>query len=277
MIRLKKYRTPFVFLIIVVLLLVSIHMTGFERPGLSQGEAFLRNLIAPLQSGVMVIGQKTDNFTSQIFSFTSFRKENERLKEEVDRLTVENNVLIEYRQENARLRKLLGLEELVGNQFSLASARVTARDVENLHQTLIIDKGAQDGLVKDMPVINDQGLVGRIINVTETTSEVLLILDREGAVGAIGQQTRVPGVVEGLGPNSDELQMIHVAVEAPLAVNQVIVTSGYGGIFPKGLRIGYVKEIVPEGNGLMKRAVIQPFVDFNRLEEIMVVTGVGAN
>ena len=157
---------------------------------------------------------------------------------------------------------------------SFLRRRVTARDLENLHQTLIINKGSEDGIRKDMPVINEQGLIGRIINVTDRTSEVLLILDREGAVGAMVQQTRVPGVVEGLGPGSDQLQMIHINVDAPIGVNQVIITSGYGGIFPKGLRIGYVKEIIPEANGLMKRAVIQPFVDFDRLEEILVVTGV---
>jgi rod shape-determining protein MreC len=128
-----------------------------------------------------------------------------------------------------------------------------------------------------MPVINEQGLVGRIINVTNSTAEVLLIMDREGAVGALVQQTRVPGVVEGLGPNSSQLQMLHIAVDAPISVNQVVVTSGYGGKFPKGLRIGYVTEIIPQGDGLMKKAIIQPFVDFGRLEEIMVVTGVETN
>lgn len=277
MIRLRKYRTPFLFLIILVLLLVCIRLTGFERPHISQGEAVLRNLIAPLQSGVMVIGQKTDNFLSQVFAYTKTRQENERLQKEIDRLTEENSILIEYRQENARLRKLLGLEETIGNSFSLTAARVTARELDNLHQTLTIDKGFRHGIRKDMAVINEQGLIGRIINVTDRTSEVLLILDRQGAVGAIVQQTRVPGVVEGLGPNSNKLQMIHISIDSPINVNQVVITSGFGGKFPKGLRIGYVKEVIPEGNGLMKRAVIQPFVDFGRLEEILVVTGVEAN
>ena len=264
-------------MLIAVLLLVSIRMTGFERPRLSQAEAFLRTLVAPLQSGVMSVGQKVDNFTSQLISFSQLKEENNRLKEEVDRLTAENNLLTEARQENARLQKLLDLKQMIGNEFSLTAAQVTARDLENLHQTLIINKGTEDGLTKDMPVINQQGLVGRIINVTASTAEVLLIMDREGAVGAMVQQTRVPGVVEGLGPNSSQLQMIHIAVDAPVSVNQVVITSGYGGKFPKGLRIGYVTEIVQEDNGLMKKAIIQPFVDFGRLEEVMVVTGVKPN
>lgn len=272
--RLKKYRTPLVFLIIAVLLLVSIRVTGFERPSLTRAEAFLRTLISPLQSGVMAVGQKADNFSSQILAFSEFREENERLKQEVDRLTAENNLLTEARQENARLRQLVDLQGLIGQEYNLTAARVSARDIENMYQTLTIDKGLRDGIRKDMPVINGQGLIGRIINVTDISSEVLLILDREGAVAALVQQTRVPGVVEGLGPNSDKLQMIHITIDSPISVNQAVVTSGFGGKFPKGLRIGYVTEVIPEGNGLMQRAIIQPFVDFDRLEEVMVVTGV---
>lgn len=263
-------------LFIVLLLLISMRLTGFERPRLSSGEALLRNVFAPLQSGVMVVGQKTDNILTQVFEFTKFRDENQRLRKEIDDLTAQNNILLEYRQENARLRKLLDLEQAVENDFSLVAARVTARDIESLHQTLTINKGSEDGIKKDMPVINENGLIGRIINVTSRTSEVLLITDREGAVGAMVQQTRVPGVVEGLGSTMDQLEMIHIAQDAPVRLNQIVITSGYGGIFPKGLRIGYVKEVVPEGNGLMKRAVLQPFVDFGRLEEIMVITGVKA-
>ena len=272
MIRLKKHRNVILGLFIVLLLFISMRMTGFERPRLSTGEALLRNAIAPLQSGVMAVGQKTNNILSQVIAFTKIQDENQRLKAEIARLTEQNNILIEYRQENARLRKLLNLEE-VESQFTMIAARVTARDIESLHQTLSINKGSSDGIKKDMPVINESGLVGRVINVTSHTSEVLLILDREGAVGAMVQQTRIPGVVEGLGSPTDQLQMIHIAQDAPVKVNQVVITSGYGGIFPKGLRIGYVKEIFPEGNGLMKRAVLQPFVDFDRLEEIMVITG----
>jgi rod shape-determining protein MreC len=275
--RLKKYRTHLVFLIIAVLLLVSIRMTGFERPSLTRAEAFLRTLITPLQSGVMAVGQKVDNFSSQILAFSEVREENERLRQEVDRLIAENNLLIEARQENARLRQLVDLQGLIGQEYDLTAARVSARDIENLYQTLIIDKGLRDGIRKDMPVINGQGLIGRVINVTDNSSEVLLISDREGAVAALIQQTRVPGVVEGLGPNSEKLQMIHITIDSPVEVNQAVVTSGLGGKFPKGLRIGYVTEVIPEGNGLMQRAIIQPFVDFDRLEEVMVVTGVRSN
>ena len=274
LVRLKRSKGLFIIVLLTAALLFGIQQTGFHRPGLSKGEEILRSALAPLQSGVMIVSNKVSGFLSYVTSIAEVRVENERLKDQVNLLITENNRLIEYRQENARLRKLLSFQEAVGSNYSLIAARVIARNPENWYSTLSIDKGQIQGIEKNMPVINDMGLVGRVINVAPDSAEVLLIIDREGAVGGMVQQSRVPGVVEGYGPNTDLLQMIHLAHDAPVYRNQVVITSGLGGIFPKGLRIGYVNNVVPEANGLMKRAYLQPFVDFDRLEEVMVITGV---
>jgi len=274
LVRLKRSKGLFIIVLLTAALLFGIQQTGFHRPGLSKGEEILRSALAPLQSGVMIVSNKVSGFLSYVTSIAEVRVENERLKDQVNQLITENNRLIEYRQENARLRKLLSFQEAVGSNYSLIAARVIARNPENWYSTLSIDKGQIQGIEKNMPVINDVGLVGRVINVAPDSAEVLLIIDREGAVGGMVQQSRVPGVVEGYGPNTDLLQMIHLAHDAPVYRNQVVITSGLGGIFPKGLRIGYVNNVVPEANGLMKRAYLQPFVDFDRLEEVMVITGV---
>ena len=274
LVRLKRSKGLFIIVLLTAALLFGIQQTGFHRPGLSKGEEILRSALAPLQSGVMIVSNKVSGFLSYVTSIAEVRVENERLKDQVNQLITENNRLIEYRQENACLRKLLSFQEAVGSNYSLIAARVIARNPENWYSTLSIDKGQIQGIEKNMPVINDVGLVGRVINVAPDSAEVLLIIDREGAVGGMVQQSRVPGVVEGYGPNTDLLQMIHLAHDAPVYRNQVVITSGLGGIFPKGLRIGYVNNVVPEANGLMKRAYLQPFVDFDRLEEVMVITGV---
>jgi len=259
----------------VALALISlIKYTGFERPFLNSTEAFFRELLAPVQGAVMKAASKVDSFFNAAFSFMKLRSENERLKKVIEDLKEENAVLKEYREENIRLKRLLDLKETLNEHYSLTAARVIGRNPENWYSTLTIDKGFRDGIRKNMPVISDRGLVGRIASVSANTSEVLLITDREGAVAAMIQQTRTPGVVEGLGPNTDELQLIHLPYDAPVGKNQVVITSGLGGVFPKGLRIGYVKGVYPEANGLMKRAVIEPFVDFDRLEEVMIITGV---
>lgn len=272
--RLSKYKTFFLTVVVALALISLIKYTGFERPFLNSTEAFFRELLAPVQGAVMKAASKVDSFFNAAFSFMKLRSENERLKKVIEDLKEENAVLKEYREENIRLKRLLDLKETLNEHYSLTAARVIGRNPENWYSTLTIDKGFRDGIRKNMPVISDRGLVGRIASVSANTSEVLLITDREGAVAAMIQQTRTPGVVEGLGPNTDELQLIHLPYDAPVGKNQVVITSGLGGVFPKGLRIGYVKGVYPEANGLMKRAVIEPFVDFDRLEEVMIITGV---
>jgi len=272
--RLSKYKAFFLTIVVVLALVSLIEFTGFERPGLNSAEVFFREALAPVQGVVMTAASKVDSFFSAAFSFIKIRSENEELKKTIEKLREENAVLKEYREENIRLKKLLDLKETLNEHYDLTAARVIGRNPENWYSTLTIDKGFRHGIKKNMPVINERGVVGRIANVSANTSEVLLITDREGAVAALIQQTRTPGVVEGLGPNTDELQLIHLPYDAPVGKNHVVITSGLGGVFPKGLRIGYVKGVYPEANGLMKRAVVEPFVDFDRLEEVMIVTGV---
>ncbi|NLK01172.1 MAG: rod shape-determining protein MreC [Clostridia bacterium] len=272
---LRKHRNHMIGLALLIILLVTVRLTGFERAQLSRGEMLMRDMIAPLQSGVTFVSKKANDIYSSFFLFRKVQRENEELNKLVDELKTENNLLREYRQENIRLKELLGFQQSTIGQYSLTAAQVIGKNPSGLYRTLTINKGKNNGIAKNMPVINDKGVVGRIINVTPHNSEVLLLLDKEGAVGTLIQETRVPGVTEGTGSISNELQMIHIAREASVSKNHTVVTSGFGGYFPKGLRVGRVIEVVPDANDLMKKALVEPFVDFDRLEEVMVITGVG--
>ncbi len=185
-------------------------------------------------------------------------------------LQEEVNSLTEAQLENVRLRKLLGMKEDMEQKWQMIPANIIARDTENWFRSVTIDRGTVDGLKKDLVVINQDGLVGRVISVTRNTAEVLLILDREGAVGCLVQLTRTPGIVEGLG-TSGLLRMIDFPYDAEVKENQVVLTSGLGGVYPSGLRIGFITQVKLEPNGLMKQAIVKSFVDFNRLEEVLVL------
>lgn len=261
----------------IILIGVGLFAVRFSTPGrnaLTPVEIWFRDILAPLQSGVTTVTRFTGTVVNNILSFKDLQAENEALRGQIERLTEENNQLEEYRQQNLRLRQLLRLEKMLGSQFELEAAEVIARDIKNWNQSLTINKGSRHGLKKGMAVITHQGLVGRISAVSENTAEVLLILDRQGAVAGLLQASRFPGVVEGTTDDSGLLQMIHLPYDAPVRENQVVVTSGLGQVIPKGLRIGYVVGIKPEPNGLMKRALIKPFADLDRLEEVMVVKAV---
>lgn len=256
---------------ILIVAVLAMRFTGIERNAITPVEKALRELLTPLQSGVTTVMHSFSNFTDSLLAYNELQQENKLLKEEIRKLTIQNSYLEEFRQENVRLNLLLDFEEQNEEQWVMEPACVVARDYGNWYSTIIIDKGSKHGIHKDMAVSNFQGLVGRVINVTPNSAEVLLIVDSQSAVGALVQTTRVPGVVEAATDGNHKLQMVHIPHDAPLPEGGVIITSGLGQIFPKGLRVGYIREVIPAPNGLVKKALVEPFVDFDSLEEVLVI------
>lgn len=246
------------------------HWSGPTRISLTIPEVVVRDMLAPLQRGITWGYNFLENRWVTVTHYRQLEQENSRLQAEVGELQLANTRLREQQLENIRLRTLLELQQATAGQLQLVTARVIGRNPQSWYHTLIVDRGRKDGLTPGMTVISHQGLVGRIVAASFTTSEVLLILDRQGAVGGIVQESRVPGIVEGVGDGT-WLQMIYLPNDAALRPNQVVVTSGLGGLYAKGLRIGYITSIVPELNGLMQKAYMRPFVDFDHLEEVMII------
>jgi rod shape-determining protein MreC len=255
----------------VILVLLIARGTGMDRSSLSPIEIWFRNLLAPLESGATAVMGRTRALGDYLRSYQDLVQENKELKKEIAQLKNEVNALTEAQLENVRLRQLLKMQESLKQGWQSIPAKVIARDTSNWYHSVTINRGLEDGLEKDMAVINQDGLVGRVISVSRNSAEVLLILDKDGAVGCMVQLSRTPGVVEGVDRPRGFLRMIHIPQDAELKENQIVVTSGLGGIFPSGLRIGYVTSITVEPNGLMKQALVSPFVDFNRLEEVLVL------
>ncbi|MGI6630765.1 MAG: rod shape-determining protein MreC [Bacillota bacterium] len=259
------------FIIAVCVLLTVAHNTGLERNKLTFLEVWLRDMLAPLESGATAVLSGVRGIGGYFAGYQDMVQERDKLIKEVADLKEEVNSLKEAGLENARLRKLLMMKENMEPDWEVLPAKVIGRDTENWYHSIIINKGMADGLEKDMVVINYDGLVGRIIALTQNTAEVLLLLDRGGAVGCLVQLSRTPGVVEGQG-SGKMLRMVHFPHDADIQENQIVLTSGLGGIYPAGLRIGYITKIEVEPNGLMKQAEVKPFVDFDRLEEVLVLT-----
>lgn len=258
------------FLILVAAALAGIHYTQPDRPWLTPIEKGLKDGLAPLQSGVMRVSDSvSDTFTS-VFSIGRIKAENGELKKRVADLEAENNQLKEYEFQNLRLRQMLDFKESRQKDFELVTAKVIGRTPVNWFSTMTINVGSADGITKNMAVIASKGLVGRVINVANYSSEVMLVFDSNSAVGGMSQVTRTPGVLEG-DADTGMLRMIHIPKDLPIRKKQTIVTSGFGSIYPQGLPVGKVTKVEIESNGLVKVATVSPFVDFNRLEEVFVV------
>jgi rod shape-determining protein MreC len=255
-----------------LLLLICAALTAGDRAGLTMVERGLRDVITPIRRGALVVSEKIRFIPGFFTGFEQLMEENSRLKNEVARLQNEVGYLEEAGLENVRLRRVLDMKETIADWQSTV-AQVIARDNLTWYSAITIEGGLNKGFARNMPVVTAEGLVGRIVAVSDNSAEVRLIIDRDSAVGAMVQVSRANGVVEGGGRSSKEqLSMIHIPYDAKINLNQVVISSGLGGNYPHGLRIGYITKVSPDQGGLMLKATVKPFVDFDRLEEVLVLT-----
>ncbi len=257
-------------------LLIAIFMMGFmrhtavEREDVFAAEKMIRTAYSPLQNGVNRVRGHLVEIGSIFSSKTVLVNQNQRLHRQINELKQQNQTLLEYQYENQRLRQMLDFRDRHREEYRLEAAEVIARSPENWHKTMTINRGEVDGISRNLIVVTPQGLVGRVTACTDTSSEVLLILDRESAIGALIQTSRTQGIVEGHG-DQNQLRMVNIPYDSSIRNGQTVVTSGLSEIFPPGLRIGEVTDVGHESNGLLKYAVIKPSVDFDKLEEVFVI------
>jgi rod shape-determining protein MreC len=168
---------------------------------------------------------------------------------------------------NERLRELLQFREK--NSPSMIGAEVIGRDPSSWFKSVTIDKGERDGLKKGMAVISPAGAIGQVLKISPHYATVLLITDYNSAIDCVVQRTRAKAIVEGKGENRCQLKYLLRAEE--VAVGDVVVTSGLGGNFPKGLMVGEIKKVDKKGHGVFQYAELVPSADMTQLEEVFVI------
>jgi len=224
-------------------------------------------LFGPFQKGV----EKSILFVRGIWErylyLVDLQEENRMLRDIVEELKRERNELTEARMENARLRSLLGFTQNVPKP--LLPAQVIGKDLTGWFQTLVIDRGTHDGIENGMAVLSVQGIVGQIMESSSHFSRVLLISDPNSAVAAMVQRSRARGVVEGRGIGGCVLKYVHRSED--IVAGDAVLSSGLDGVYPKGARIGTVSRVQRKETELFQEVEVAPSVNFNKLEEIVVV------
>ena len=256
-------------LVLAALLLMALQITGRLEPIQSAVTQFT----SPAQTSSSGAARSVGDAFSFVTELRTLRQRAAELEQINANLLVENFRLREVERENQDLRVMLDFAEtrpgleLRGAQIV---ARVIGQESNNFLDFIMLDLGSEHGVAVGMPVLTDQGLVGRISEVTNTTSKVLLITDASSAVNAILQSSRVNGVVRG-NPGGD-LLMDYIPQGVLFSVGEIVLTSGLGGNFPKGIPIGQVTEVRQRDIDVFQQAVVRPTVDFSSLELVMVVT-----
>ena len=235
-------------------------------------ENVVNTILSPFQSAITSISNVTKKIGVISWEMVTVYEQNKMLRSEVEQLRQRDVNVNEIMAENTRLTNILNYKNAV-KQFDTAVAKIISYDSSNLTNSITINLGAKDGMQKNMPVITPQGLVGTIVAVYEHSAKVQLILDPRSAVGAIIQrpESRVIGIMQGSVGVQTLAKMLNIPRDADVVVGDNVLTSGYGGLYPKGIVSGEVVEVTNEAGGLLKYATVKTAVDFYRIEEVLVI------
>jgi len=207
------------------------------------------------------------DFFYRILLSNQIIQENKVLKKEIDVLKKDLVDYAELEDENQRLKDIVSFKKSLPQK--MVPARVVGRDLASWRRSIVIDKGEKDGLKEDFAVVSSYGLVGRIIEVGESASRVMLLTDMDFKISAIIQHGREEGIVEGVG--EAYCWMKYVEREGFVQNNDIVISSGLGGVFPKGIIIGGISSVSVGEDMLFKRIKIVPAVKFSKLEEVLVI------
>jgi rod shape-determining protein MreC len=222
---------------------------------------------APFQEAFSTAAGFVSGIWRNYFDLVGVAEEAQKLRSQLRQARADLNRYEETRQANQRLRGLLGFRtRSVGDAIA---AEVVGRDPSPWFKTIIINKGTTDGVVKASPVVVPEGIVGLVVAVTGHYAKVLLIIDQNSAVDAKVQDTRARGIVKGDPTGRGSFN--YVLRKHDISLGDSVITSGLDGVFPKGLPIGRVSEIVRLSAGIFQEIAITPYVDFETLEEVLVL------
>ncbi|MDL2217140.1 rod shape-determining protein MreC [Christensenellaceae bacterium OttesenSCG-928-M15] len=271
-----KNKPLLIAVIAVVLLLILALISAGDRTA-TFFESAVGGVLQPVQSFASRASDAIIDFVENVFNTTDADQENRQLKSYISQLEERVSKMETIEEENRRLKDLLAFAEGSAD-IEYVSGSVIAHSQGIWFDTFTINLGRNNGVEKDMPVTNAQGLVGRITQVGSTYSKVVSIIDSSMSVSVMIERTRDSGMVRGkLEPGSanDILELYYLPADSDLLPGDKVVTSGVGGIYPKGVLVGTVLEVNRPGESDFN-ATVSPAVDFRRIEEVLVAVNMPA-
>jgi rod shape-determining protein MreC len=242
---------------------------------ISGTESFVGSIFSPIQRALYSATDGIGDFFERMFAGTDLQTENLELKARVAELEGQLADYNEVKAENARLSRLLNFDASSLN-LEYVTARVIGSNAPgHWFNIFLLDAGLAQGIKVDMPVVNGDGLVGRVVDVGANWCRVMAIIDTSSGVSGIVERTRDYGILAGTADTDvDDAQLVmgNLPLDADLIPGDTVITSGLAGVFPKGIAVGEVTEVRPSADGMRNEAIVTPWVDFKHLEEVMVIT-----
>jgi rod shape-determining protein MreC len=253
-----------ILLIIVPLITVNLQRRSEETLWFLRPFTFLAGLV---EQGYSSFSSGVRSTTTLYLDLINIKKDNRLLQTENQELRAKLGAMTELEMENKRLNDLIGFKQK--NAMALLAAKVIGKDTLNEHDTIVINRGFEHGVKKNMAVLTVGGVVGYVFRPENLSSQIMLLTDRYAAIDAIIQRSRARGIVEG--HSREDCRMHYLKRDDDVKDGDLVVTSGLNNIFPKGFPVGSVTSIRQSKYGMSKDVEIKPAVNPLNLEEVFVV------
>ncbi len=267
--RSRRHRFVLVLLVLTSITVITLDFRDGGNGALESIRSGGREAFAPVQSAVKGVLSPVGDFFGGIARYRSVRAENARLRAELERARMESVRAADAERERELLTRLANLD--FAEDLRDIPARVVDNAPSNFQRTVTLDRGAEAGVTVGMPVVTDAGLVGRVVEVTANRSTVLLVTDRSSRVGVRLATSRDIGALAGGGARS-LMALDLINIDTAVSEGEAVLTSGLDqGILPPQIPVGRVRSArVPEG-ALTQEVLVEPFVDFGRLELVRIL------
>jgi rod shape-determining protein MreC len=252
---------------VAILAVYGISQKRFDLNETTLFHQLVTEVISPVQEGLASSKKSLTFLWENYLLIVNTSKENNVLKKQISRLESDLTTMEEVRKENLRLKRLLSYSDEMSHQRVMA--QVVGWDSANEFKVIRLNKGKNHGIKVMAPVITDHGLVGYVYRVTDNYSDVLTILDQNNRVDVMIERTRTHGIVEGV--FNFKCALKYIMRNEPVEVGDKLITAGVGGIYPKGIKVGMITDITKENFGMTLSIEVIPSVDFDKLEEVLVL------
>ena len=257
--------------ITIVILILLVVFTNSNVNQMSYIENICNIFVMPIQNGFTYLKNKLSGNDTFFADMDTLKQENESLKQKNSELEQSLRELEVIKSENETLKEYLNLKEKY-QDYTTIPADVINRDISNYSSTIVINVGSDDGIKEDMTVIADSWLVGHVISVTSNTAKVQTIVDTATAVTSTISTTEDTIIVQGTLDDKTTLKATFIPTDAVVLEGDSVETSGIGGIYPKGIHIGTIKEVINTSNITDRYAIVETAVNFNKLNTVLVIT-----
>ncbi len=274
----SRYRNALVLIAVLVAQVIGLAVqvrrpdpTAPDKGSVRIIRSWVVGVVTPPEMLLHAAGKGIRDIWTNYIDLIHVRRENKDLKSELDRLRLEEDSLAEDARQGQRLQTLLAFKEKY--VYATVAAQVIGTSGTEQSHVLLIDKGSQDGLKPDMPVITPDGIVGKTRDVVRHTSQVLEISDQTSGAGVMLEKTRIRGVLRG--DSWGQPEIVDLSPDERIQRGEAVLTSGGDAIYPRGLAVGAVERVIPQPEGTLVNVLIKPAANLARLEEVLIITSTG--